>query len=147
MRPWAIYEECISNKCAFRQRNCTELSSHYAAPHKKKREDPDRADLLREPVMKKPIAIAALVALSGTAIAQDTSSVARMFTAAGITYEYTVTTNRRGHQDLVGRDSRGVTFALRVEGTRVTGSYGREAVDFSIRPRRRAPVEVATTAG
>jgi hypothetical protein len=84
--------------------------------------------------------------LSGPAMGQNPpSAVHRIATHGGITYDYTVSTSRRGHQEIVGRDSRGDTFALRVAGSSVTGRYGRDPVSFTISPRTARSLEVATT--
>ena len=96
--------------------------------------------------MKKLTALAAFVGLTSPAMAQTLSDTAHeVFTRDGITYDYVTTTNNRGDQEIVGRDSRGVSFRLHVAGSVVSGWYGVDSITFAIRRRPAASVGMTTT--
>jgi hypothetical protein len=96
--------------------------------------------------MKMLTAFAPLLGVSTLAMAQPPlGATHEVVTRDGITYDYMVTTNRRGYREIVGRDSRGARFTLRVAGSSVSGRYGDNQVSFYSRPRPERPVEVAVT--
>jgi hypothetical protein len=84
--------------------------------------------------MKKLTALAAFVSLTGPATAEILPDPAHeVVTRDGITYDYMTTTNSRGDQEIVGRDSRGDRFRLHVAGSIVSGWYGGDPISFTIR--------------
>jgi hypothetical protein len=90
-------------------------------------------------------ALAASIGLSGPATAQTPQAATPVtFTHAGITYDYVVTTDQQGRREIVGTDSRGERFRLRVVGRSVSGRYGYDEVWFDLDSAGR-PVTMSTS--
>ncbi len=78
---------------------------------------------------------AATVAFSTVpAFAAPAESESSTFTRGGTTYVFTET-DMGSYKLLSGHDDSGRTFALRVAGSRVTGVYNNDHVEFSAPPR------------
>jgi hypothetical protein len=82
--------------------------------------------------MKKTIvALAAVITLSAPALARAPGPVHHGVSSSGVSFTYRVV-DRGSWRDIIGEDSDGREFRLRVSGSRVTGEYGMQRISWRL---------------